>query len=358
MMHKGFPVLILALLLLPGTVLAQKKKEPFPPALVITVPARMEKVSPTAPYSGTVHFKDVSEVAAEVTGKVDRVLFQEGLKVKKGEPLVILDSQILRKELASAKGALEEAQVELEKARIDLQRIEALYKRQGASRQLYDNYLYKVKALEKKVAALEASHGKLTVMLKKKTIRAPFDGVVIKRKVDVGEWMTEGSVCAVVGRLSPAEVVVSVPSKYLKYLKPGASIPLTIPSVSKETIRGQLFSIIPLGDMASRTFPVKIRLANRQGLYLDGMEARVQIPVGPKGKALVVSRDAIVSFQGGTFVFTVAQGRAQILPVKVKGYFGDLALVEGRNLKPGIPVVIRGNERLRPGQPVRVANKR
>jgi len=107
MMQRRLQLFILALLLFPAATFAQKRKPSFPPALVVTAPIKMEKVSPTAPYSGTVHFKDVSEVAAEVTGKVDRVLFQEGLKVKKGEPLVVLDSQILQKELASAKSALE-----------------------------------------------------------------------------------------------------------------------------------------------------------------------------------------------------------------------------------------------------------
>lgn len=115
---------------------------------------------------------------------------------------------------------------------------------------------------------------------------------------------------------------------------------------------------IPSGDTASRTFPIKIRLPNERGLYLDGMEAKVYVPVGSGGRALVVSRDALVSFQGGTFLFAVGGGKAQMVPVKVKGYHGTLASVEGKALKPGMLVVVRGNERLRPGQPVKIIKKR
>jgi len=351
-MRKSFAVFLFAFFVCSAGLCQQKAGMPL--AVVSVSPARIEMVAPTVDYTGSVHFSELSEVAAEVEGKVKKVLFEEGEKVKKGSPLVILDSEILKKRLRIAKANLKKAKVELEKAKRDLKRIEELYKHEGASEQLYEDYLYKVKALEEEVDALEASCEELAIKLKKKTIRAPFDAVVIKKQKDVGEWLSPGDTCCVIGKISPIDVIVSTPAEYLKYLKPKEPIYLTIPAVSDKPIKASVFSIIPQADIASRTFPVKIRLSNEKGLYLDGMKAKVKIPISFAKKELVVKRDALVSFQGGTFVFTVKDKKAQIIPVKVKGYYGDLAIVESQILRPGMPVVVRGNERLRPSQPVKI----
>ena len=332
---------------------AAQKKPALPPALVETEPVREVVVKPNALYTGTVHFKDISEIASEVEGKVEKVLFDEGFRVKKGEPLVILNSDLLLKEIASAKSRWEAARVDLEKARKDFARIDRLYKKDGASEQLHDEFFYKTRSLEKKIAGLRALYEKLLVELRKKTIRSPFDAVVIGKMVQVGEWVSRGTVCARLGRIASTEVIVHVPSKYIKYNRVGESLALYIPAISSSPITGKIYAIVPRGDVSSRTFPVKIKIDNNNARYLDGMEAKVYIFTGKPGKYLAVSRDALVSMQGANFIYTVNRGVARMVPVIIEAYMVNDVAVKAPGLKAGVQVVIRGNERLRPGQPVK-----
>ena len=103
--------------------------------------------------------------------------------------------------------------------------------------------------------------------------------------------------------------------------------------------------------MATRTFPVKIRVAN-DGTLAEGMEARVHLPQGVGGKTLIVPRDAIISTRGQVVVWAVIDGKAAPMPVYVVGYRGLSAGVKSKVLKEGMDVVVKGNERLRPDQPV------
>ena len=350
-------VLFFGLAILSKTALSQNKKPTIPPALVEVESVQQSEIKPNALYTGTVHFKDISEVASEVEGKVEKILFDEGFTVKKDEPLVILNSDILKKEIDIAKSQWETAKVELEKARTDFARIDKLYRKEGASKQLYDNFYYKIKIQEKKTEALRAAYEKLLVELHKKTIRAPCDAVVIKKMVDLGEWVGKGSVCATLGRLASTEVVVNIPSKYLKFNQVGEPVALSIPAVSEALISGKIYSVLPAGDVSSRTFPVKISIANDKARYLDGMEAKVYIAIGQPGKHLAVDRDALVLMQGSNFIFVVKNGSAQIVPVKIIAYTEKQVAIEAPGIKEGMSVVVRGNERLTPGQPVKIVKR-
>ncbi|MBI5096090.1 MAG: hypothetical protein HZB32_00265 [Nitrospirae bacterium] len=98
---------------------------------------------------------------------------------------------------------------------------------------------------------------------------------------------------------------------------------------------------------------MKIRVQNNRSL-LEGMDARVTLPIGKKRKSLIVPRDAVITVPGSTIVFTVADSKAKMIPVKVTGYDGMMAWVDSDTLRDGMEVVIKGNERLRDGQPVEI----
>ncbi len=350
-------LMVLTLAFSTGLSLAERKKPAMHPALVEVQPIKEMKIKPNAIYTGTVHFKDISDIASEVEGKVEEIFFDEGFRVKKDAPLLVLNSDILKKELLYAKSRWQTARLELAKAKIDFARIEKLYKKEGASKQLYDDLLYKTKILDSKARGLKIEYEKLKVELEKKTIRSPYNAVVMKRPVDTGEWVSKGSTCARLGRLSSTEVIVHVPSEYLKFNSVGDPIPLSVPSVSKALITGEIYSVIPSGDISTRTFPVKISIKNDRGLYLDGMEAKVYVATGEPGKYLAVSRDALILVEGTNFIYIVKNGIAQIVPVKIKAYTEQEVAVVGPGLKSGLPAVVRGNERLRPGQPVKILKR-
>ena len=321
-----------------------------PPAAVVVSEVKNGFVAPEAEFVGTVFYLEVSDVAAEVNGRIEVVSFEEGQRIKTGHVLVRLNADLLEKNLKGTKASYEQAFSELEKARSDFQRIENLYQRQVVPEQVYDENRFKVKGLEKKAESLKAEVERLEVELQKKVIKAPFDGVVIKKFVDRGEWLSPGSSVATIARDEIIDVVVDVPEEVMKFIRTG--IEVRVKAGGKET-KGKIFALIPRGDIATRTFPVKVRLNNFLSL-VEGMEARVSLPTSDRKRSLMVPRDAVLPLFGQNVVFAIIESKASMIPVKVIGYQGNMVGIEGERLSEGMKVAVKGNERLRDGQPVNI----
>ena len=348
--HRCFASTALAMFLLLGSLSSPAAQEGGgpPPALVAVSGVREGMIVPRTEFVGTVYYPEVSEVSSEVNGNVQQVTFDEGQRVRKGDVLVRLDADLLEKTLVSTRALHAQTLAELEKATLDLKRIEKLYREESIAEQVYDENRFRVKSLEKKGESLQADVERLEIELSKKTVRAPFDGVVLKKHVDRGEWLSPGSAVATLARDDTMDVIVEVPGEVVPFVSKGGSV--QIRAAGKE-IQGRVTAIVPKGDIATRTFPVKIRVRNRYSL-IEGMEAIVEIPSGKKEKALLVPRDALVTVMGQTVVFTVVDGRAKMVPVTVNRYVGKEVAVRANGLKPGMEVLIKGNERVRDGQPV------
>jgi RND family efflux transporter MFP subunit len=321
-----------------------------PPAQVVVSGVSSGVISPETEFIGTVYYKEVSEVAAEVRGMVEEVRFEEGDRVKRGKVLVRLDSELLEKSIEATRASYGQVLSDLEKANIDLRRVENLFKEEFISEQIYDENRFRVKGLEKRAASLKAELEGLEVELKKKTIKAPFKGVVIKKHVDRGEWVEPGQPVSTLAIDEVVDIIVDVPEEVMRSVKKGRTV--LVRSGGKE-VRGKVFAIVPRGDIQTRTFPVKIRAKNTISL-IEGMEARVTLPRGVRKKTLIASRDAVIRMFGTTVVFAVVENKAKMIPVKVIGYSGRSVGVESPGLSEGMKVVVKGNERLRDGQPVNV----
>ncbi len=337
------------MLLRPLYLEAQEKQLPgMPPARVVVSGVTSGFIAPENEYIGTVYYQEVSEVAAEVSGLSEEVRFEEGQRVKKGDVLVVISSDLLYKTIRSAKANYEQVLSDLEKERKNLERAELLFREQLLSEQAYDEQRFNVTGLEKRVLSLKSEAERLEVELSKKTVKSPFDGIVIKRHIETGEWLSPGTVAASIGKDDFADVIAEVPEHVIAYIKKGMDARV-ITGGSEMT--GKVFSIVPKGDVSTRTIPVKVRIRNVSGL-IEGMQARLILPAGNKEKAMIVPRDAVITVSGKTVVFAVAEAKAKMIPVKVAGYTGMNAGVHGEGLRAGMKVVIKGNERLRDGQPV------
>ena len=305
-------------------------------------------VAPQSEFIATIFYQEISETASETSGLATDVSFEEGLRVKKGQILVTLGSDILRKRLKAAKLKYEQVLSELEIARIDLKRRQALYEKKSISEQAYDENRYRVIGSEKYAASLNAEVEQLAIELEKKIIRAPFDGVIIKRHVDRGEWISEGETVAVIGKDDIVDIVAQLPEQIVQYVKVGMQVTAT---ANGNDFKGTVNAIVPRGDVSTRTFPVKIRTPNKFAL-IEGMSASVTMPRGEAKKTLIVPRDAVITKFGQTVVFTAKDAKAAMLPVQVIGFEGLDAGVTSPGLKEGMLVVVDGNERLRDGQAV------
>ncbi len=351
---------MLFLLLLAGTGYAAeqdkqagKKKQPsMPPAVVVTAKAVGGAIAPQTEYIGTVYFPEVSDVASEVVGRVARIEFEEGQRVKQGDVLVVLSKDLVEKELESAVASHKAVLSSLENARIELNRTKKLFKSKSVTAQEYDEDRFLVEKLEFEAMSLAHASERLSLRLAKATTSAPFDGVVLEKKVARGEWLQIGSVIGVLARDDVVDVLVDVQQSLLQYLKSGMKIAL---KVAGRELEGELIAVIPDGDQATRTFPVKIRVKN-PGNLAQGMEARAMIPAGNPQESVMVPRDAVLLTPQGQVVWVVTDGTALAVPVNILAYVDRQAAVQSQNpaytFQPGDSVVIKGNERLRPGQSV------
>ncbi len=323
MQHKIRTAFFIFILLFSFSVHAQDEKQSgMPPAIVVVSEVVSGMVAPQAEFVGTVFFGEVSDVACEVDGKVETLNFEEGQRVKKGAELVSINSDLLLSDL--------------EKAVLDFERAERLYKEGLIPEDEYDARRFEKKRLE--------------ILLSKKTIRAPFAGVIVKKHVERGEWLSPGSVVATIAADDITDIIVEVPERLLKFLSPGMEIGI---SAGGSELKGNIIAVIPRGDISTRTFPVKIRVANTTSL-VEGMEATATLPEGEEAESLIVHRDAVIKVMGDTVVYTVNDSKAAMVPVTVSGYQGMTAGIQGEGLEAGMKVVIKGNERLRPGQDVQV----
>jgi len=320
----------------------------MPPAQVVVSDVKTGMVAEESDFIGTVYYVEVSEVASEVNGKVERVSFEEGQRVKRGDVVVSLSADLLEKQLAATRASYEQVLIEHEQAILDLKRVENLIKQGSISEQLYDEQRFKVKGLEKKAASIRADVERISLELGKKRIRAPFGGVVVERAVDRGEWLSPGSKVATIAKDDTVDVVVNVPEGIIQFAREGMDLAVV---AGGRVVTGNVFGVVPRGDVATRTFPLKIRIKN-PGYLKEGMEARVALPIAEKKKALIVPRDAVITLFGRTVVFAVIDSKAKMIPVKVIGYEGMMAGVNVSALEEGMKVVIKGNERLTNGQSV------
>jgi RND family efflux transporter MFP subunit len=333
---------------------AQKGKDQgMPPAMVVVSPVKNGVITPKSEFIGTVYYEEVSDVAAEVSGSVDFVNVEEGQRVKKGDVLVTLSSDLLEKTVQATRASHEQILSELENARLHLERIQELHKEELIPEKTFDDARFSVKGLEKRAASLEAEVERLEIEMSKKDVRAPFDGVVLKDHVDRGEWLAPGSPVITVAKDDVVDIIVDVPEEVMQNVKPGRKVLI---SAGGKSLTGKVFQTIPAGDVATRVFPVKIRLQNN-GSLIEGMEARVSLPIGKSKKALIVPRDALMTKFGMTVVFVVVESKAKMIPVTVIEYEGQSVGIASPALQAGMDVVIKGNERIMDDQPVMMNDK-
>lgn len=321
-----------------------------PPAKVVTMRGETGVIAPQGEYPGSVYFKEVSDVATEVRGKVLEVLFDDGAQVSAGQPLVRLDTELMRRDLAAVQSRMQRDRTLLADAEVRLKRSEDLVGGGLTPAEQLDTARFAVQALRHAVTASEAEVARLEALLRKSEIVSPFDGIVIDRMTDVGEWKNEGAVIAIIARANEYEVMVDVPEMNLPYSPPGTEIALDL---GGERVTGTVATVVPRGDILTRTFPVKLRMRTEVPL-MEGMTARAHMPIGERVECLFLHRDAVLNQLGLFSVFTVQDGAARKHSVQVVGYDGLRVGVLAPELGPGQLFIVKGHEQLMDGDAVDV----
>lgn len=320
-----------------------------PPEAVTTIVARQEPWEKTLKAIGTVVAVHGVTVSADLPGVVDAITFESGHAVNQGDVLVTLDTKQERAQLAAA-----EAQRDL--AKLDLDRNQGLLKQQIIPQATFDTAAATFKSAAANVDQIRAT-------IERKTIRAPFTGVLGIRQVNLGQYLAGGAPIVSLQTLRPAYVNFTVPQQVLASLTVGSPIEVTSDALpASET--GRITAFDSLIDEATRNIGVQAIFDNRFGKLRPGMFVDVQLAQGAKNDAVTLPASAIAYAPFGDSVFIVEQvkgpdgksyrGVRQQF-VKLGGTRGDQVEVL-TGVKPGEEVVTSGVFKLRPGAAVIVNN--
>lgn len=330
---------------------AQQQGPPKVPVRAAKVANRV--VSEQISLIGTAEAISNSTVASEISGIVEHYPVKEGDFVKAGDLLVRLKDTDLQLRLKATRAVREGILASLENAEKELERVTKLRESKSISETKFDTAYYAHLVLKKRLLENDAEIEKIEYEISRKKVAAPFSGVVAKEHTQVGEWINAGGPIVTLLDLREIRITVDVPERYIVNLSPKSPVSVVVTSVSSDPLKGRIYAILPRGDAAARTIPIRIILSNPGSKIKSGMEAVVTFTLATKKDALLVPKDAVVMAGNERLVFTVLGGKVMPVMVNIIGYYDSEVAVKG-NLKPDDLVVTRGNERLRPGQAVQV----
>jgi len=360
--------------------------------VVVDAVAR-EPFSQTAPVIGRLVTRQRVEVAARTAGPVVEMRVHVGDRVKKGDILAVIerDRHIWRRDLAradlaesraslanaearaaSAQARLQAAKARLALVRQELARLQSLRRSAAFSQARLDDKAQEEAAARGDVDAARAdireakaqidvsrarilrSQASLRLAeddLAHTEIRAPFDGVVTRRHTDVGAYLDVGAGVVTLVNDTDIEIEADVPFAQIAGLAPGVEVRFRL-----DDGRPRIATVRTIGveeNPSTRTRPVRFvpRFDGAPGPLADGQSVTLEIPVGKPRMVTTVHKDAVIHGEAGATVFVVNNGVAELRPIEIGAAVGARLEVK-RGLEPGELVVVRGNERLAPGQPV------
>jgi membrane fusion protein (multidrug efflux system) len=322
-----------------------------PPEAVTSLVARQEQWPGTMNVIGTAEAVHGVTVSADLAGIVDRIAFESGQSVREGAVLVELDTRQEHAQLASL-----EAQRDL--AKVNFDRMEGLVKAGVISRMDYDQATAQQKATAANVAEIRAT-------IERKTIRAPFSGILGIRKVNLGQYMAAGGAIVPLQSLNPIYVNFGVPQQAAGQVRVGQTLRVTTEDVAGHVFTGRVTAIDSVVDQTTRNVQVQATLANPDGKLRPGMFIQVELAFGAPQPVITLPTSAISYAPYGDSVYVITdlkdpkgrtyRGVRQTF-VKVGGSRGDqVAVISG--VKPGDEVVTSGVFKLRNGAAVQVNNK-
>lgn len=325
----------------------------------------MQRLSETVPVFAEVVTARDGAVASRVAGNVDKVFVLAGDIVAEGDLLVQLNRELAQIRVAQSEAQLVEAeagiataQVRLDRANIALERVQALEGSSSFSQGRLDDatsdmleagsQLLEAQARQK---SSEAQLAETRYQIERGQVKAPFPGVVIEVNTIPGAFTQAGTPLVRLLDTESFEVQASVPARYVADLQTGQAMQANTETGAELTL--ELRAILPLEDAATRTRAIRLTgpELSAMGNVAVGQSLTVQIPVGPARDVLSVPKDALIQSPNGWTVYVAADDKAQPRPVTLGVPLGDRYEVLG-GLQTGDLVVVRGNERLRPGQDI------
>jgi membrane fusion protein, multidrug efflux system len=333
------------------TAMAQGMAYQPPPEAVTSTVARTEQWPATLSSIGIVQAVQGVTVSADLAGVVQKINFESGAPVRQGQVLIALDTSQEEAQRAAA-----EAQRDL--ARVKFQRVQALHQQNVLADADLDQSTAELKQAEANVSEIEAT-------IARKTIRAPFSGVLGIRQVDLGQYLKSGDPIVPLQALDPVYVNFSVPQQQVYALHPGGEVRVDSEEMSGFTAAGRVTAVNSVADEATRNVQVQATIRNPDRALRPGMFLQVQAVLGDATPVIALPSSAVAHAPYGDSVFIIQQmqgkdGRSyrgvRQQFVKLGNERGDqVAIVSG--VKEGDEVATSGVFKLRNGAAVVVNNQ-
>lgn len=366
--RRGYLLWVVFLLLVTG---CKKKEEPQLPIVIVDKPAK-ENVEIYGEYVGRIRAASYVEIHARVEGYLESMLFEEGKRVKRNDPLFIINSALYKARVEKAKAQLKKNEAQAAKAKRDVERLRPLYEQHAASQLDLDNATADLENSEAEIAMSKADLEQAQLELGYTTVTSPISGYISERLVDIGALVGPGVNSKLAAVVKSDTVLVDFKMTALDYLRAERrnirfgeqdtsrswqpTVTVTLADDTEYPIKGFVDFADPLVDPQSGTFGVRAELANPDQRLLPGQFTRVKLLLDVRERAIVVPRKALSIESGGAFIYIIRRDDvAEKRFVQTGPEIGNNVVVE-RGLGENESVVIEGYHKLTPGIKVRPVN--
>jgi RND family efflux transporter MFP subunit len=301
---------------------------------LITVPLTESAV-------GSIRAVHETNIGSKLLARVIDANVKAGQKVTAGEILFRLDDTDLKAKLQQAKAAVESAEASFVQGDADAKRVEQLLPARAISQQEYDKTMSLMRTSKADLDRSREALKEIQAMLDWATVRAPFDGVVVDKKVDAGDMITPGQILASLYNPDRMQLVASVRDSLAGTLQVGQDIGVQVEGINKRC-SGIVSEIVPESQAASRSFQVKVTGPCPPNMH-PGLFGRIYIPVG-KEQFLAIPKNAVRNVGQLELVEVVQDGKTITRSIRSGRTLGDdIEILSG--LREGEKIVVRANSK-------------
>jgi membrane fusion protein (multidrug efflux system) len=277
------------------------------------------------------------ELRPEVSGRITDILVREGQEITDSTPLFKVDDAELKAQVA-------QAAAERQLARQALERTKQLIAQNASSTS-------DLEQSEAKSRGADANYDLLKTRLDRTVVRAPFGGVVGRRLVSIGTYVSSQTPLITLQSLNPQHASFDVPERYADRLRRGQLVSFQVAALPGKNFSGEVVFVDPVVSLPGRTILIKARVPNNEHQLQAGMFIEARLATNIRPNAVVVPEDALVPVQGATFIWVIKAGKADRRQVSVGVRTAGWAEIQG-GVEAGDSVVVGGGERLFPTAPV------
>lgn len=349
-------------------VLTHEDKPKKEVALVRTIPVEQRDVNIYGEYVGRIRAQQFVEVHARVEGYLERMTFEEGTFVKKGQVLFVIDPRQYQAKADKAKAQLKKDQAQERKAKHDLERIRPLYEQNAASQLDLDNAVAAYESAQAAVGMSRADLDQALMELDYTVVRSPISGNISERLVDLGTLVGAGGKSKLATVVKSDTVLVDFSMTALDYLKSKERnvnlgqkvenrswqpfITITLADGTEYPYQGLVDFAEPQVDPRTGTFSVRAEMPNPQHTLLPGQFTQVRLLLDVREQAVAVPMKAVVMEKGGAYIYVARRDSTAEKRFIELGPQQENTVVVERGLAAGERIVVEGQHKLTPGMAI------